>query len=223
MVVVWSLCGFRISCNKACNSYRIERNYSHFFYCYEIIPLSNKGIFMRTIITLICLLGLSNAYADTLIFKIKKSYNPKNVLNYSVVTNSKCELEQKNKTYIIPLWYMGENGGGTEGLTSTEKTYYLPKEGYINQQNTELDFTLGAMDKLKAYIPDPTITVRTQVIDGKCIPEALMTIDNEEITLVQVYISGHMTWSLEWKMDYLTISGFSADGKPFSKKIQVSK
>lgn len=176
---------------------------------------------MKMAIFLLSLISLSSALADTTVFKIKKSYHPKNVLNYNVTTNTKCELEKKSGVYVTPLWYMGEDGGGTEGLTNTEKTYYLPKETYINAQKNELDIQLGAMEQIKAYIPDPKIIIRTQIIDGKCIPEAIMTIDKEEITLTQVYISGTLSFPMNWKTDYITLSGFQPDGKPFTKKIQV--
>lgn len=160
---------------------------------------------------------------ETLVFKIKKSYHPKNVLNYTVLTNTSCEFAQKAGAWITPLWYMGENGGGSEGLNSTEKTYYSPKVAYINTQKNEFDFNLGAMEQMKKYIPNPTITVKSEMIDGKCVPSATMEIDKQEITVTQVFISGSMTIFLEWKTDYLTISGFYPDGKPFTKKITVKQ
>lgn len=176
---------------------------------------------MKMFIFLLSLLTISTVSADVTILKIKKSYHPKNVLNYSVSTNSRCELEKKAGVYVSPLWYMGENGGGTEGLTSTEKTYYLPHETYVNE--AEVDFLLGAMEQVKRHIPDPKITVKTQIIDGKCIPAALMTIDDQEIIIREIYISGTISFPMSWKTDYITLSGFQSDGKPFSKKIQVSK
>lgn len=208
--------------NKECNSYRDECEISQFNFRQEIISLYQGGT-MKSTIFLLTLLSINTAFADTVVLKIKKSYHPKNVLNYSVTTNTKCELEKKAGVYVTPLWFMGENGGGTEGLTSTEKTYYLPKESYINTQKNEVDFSLGAMEQVKTYISDPKITIRTQVIDGKCVSEALMNIDKQEVTITEVFISGTLTFPMSWKTDYITFSGFQSDGKPFTKKIQIRK
>ncbi|MFZ4712827.1 MAG: DUF4833 domain-containing protein [Bacteriovoracaceae bacterium] len=159
-----------------------------------------------------------NTQAAQTLFQFKKSLNPKNVLNYSVEMSSNCSLLQVGGSYIEPFWIMGESDGHREGLTNKEKKIFTPLVSYINSAKTELDFNVAAVDLVKKQIPHPEITVRTNL--GKtCSAKAFMQIDNEEIELSEIFISGSITWSLDWKTDYLIISGKKADGTSFKKKI----
>jgi hypothetical protein len=172
---------------------------------------------MRLFFVFIALLT-TNSYAAQNLFQFKKSLNPKNVLFYSVQMDAKCSLTAPQGQYVDAYWIMGETDGHREGLNSKEVKIFKPAVKYINNQKTELDFNVSAVDLIKQQIPNPEITVKTFSNKG-CVAKAYMQIDHAEIELTEIYISGSITWTLDWKTDYLIIKGKKADGSLFSKKI----
>ena len=172
---------------------------------------------MRLVFVLMTLLT-TNSYAAQTLFQFKKSLNPKNVLNYSVQLGSNCALTAPHGQYVDAFWIMGETDGHREGLNSKEVKIFKPVVGYVNGAKTELDFNVSAVDLIKKQIPNPEITVKTFSNKG-CSAKAYMQIDQVEIELAEIFISGSITWTLDWKTDYLVIKGKKPDGSLFSKKI----
>lgn len=139
------------------------------------------------------------------IFVLKKSYNPKNVLHFTAKVEG-CTLKNINNH-----WIMGEQNGHIENLSSAEVSYFKPQISY--KKETELDFTMGAIDKMGSRIEDNTIRVRLV----KCIPKAYIDIDGQEIQLTEIYAAvGFMGLSVK----SLTISGIGASGIKVSKTIK---
>jgi hypothetical protein len=172
---------------------------------------------MRLFFVFIALLT-TNSYAAQTLFQFKKSLNPKNVLNYSVELGANCALTAPQGQYVDAFWIMGESDGHREGLNSKEVKIFKPVVSYINGPKTELDFNVSAVDLIKKQIPNPEITVKTFSNKG-CSAKAYMQIDQVEIELAEIFISGSITWTLDWKTDYLVIKGKKPDGSLFSKKI----
>lgn len=156
--------------------------------------------------------------AETVMFQIKKSYNPKNYLNYAVDVDENCTIKKGNAGPIKAYWVMGEEDGHTEGLNSSEKPIYEPKVTFTSSDNKEVDFNVPAILKFKHLISDPTIKIASKKENGKCNTEANLTIDGQEINLKKVYIDGKFTIFMDWHTNYMTITGLKPDGSAFTKK-----
>ncbi len=174
---------------------------------------------MRILAILLTLFSVQ-AQAGQTLFLFKKNLNPKNVLHYSVDMNAaNCALTANKNVYVTPYWVMGESDGHIEGLTSKETKIFTPVVSYMNAAKTELDFNVAAVDLIKQHIPNPEISVKTSKAARGCVAKAYMDVDNLEIEIKEIYISGSITWTLDWKTDYLVITGLKPDGSAFKKKI----
>jgi hypothetical protein len=145
-----------------------------------------------------------NAFAQDL-FIIKKSMNPKNVLHFKANVNN-CKLDS---SAVSAYWVMGEERGQIEGLTIHEKPYFQPKISYLSP--SEVDFSIGAMEKLGSKIPDKTIKIQLE----NCLPKAYLEIEGREIQLTDINVSVNFLMTVR----EMVISGISASGARVSKKI----
>ena len=132
--------------------------------------------------------------------------NPKNVLHYKA-NFADCKLKTSS---VSAYWIMGEEDGQTEGLTSKEKPYFNPQNAYEN--DTDADFTLGAIEKMGSNLPDKNIRVRLE----NCVPKAFLELKGLEIQLTEIYVSVNMFMSVK----YMTITGIAPNGEKVKIKIE---
>lgn len=175
----------------------------------------------KFIISLIGIVSTSTFAAQVNLFTFKKNLNPKNVLNYAINPTANCTLAPySNGKYVNPYWIMGESDGHTEGLTAREQKIFTPIVTYINTNKTELDFNVAAVNEMKKHIPNPKITVRAfKDKMGACKVKSYLNIDNQEINLTSFYINGNLTIMLDWKTNYMIVSGLKSDGTAYTKTI----
>ncbi len=155
------------------------------------------------LITSLFLLSVTTFAQD--IFVIKKSMNPLNVLHFKAEVEA-CKLKTPA---ITAYWFMGEQDGHVEGLTSKEKPYFSPKITYAKE--TEADFSIGAMEKMGALIPDQSIRLRLV----NCKPKAFLDFQGQEIQLTEIYVSVNLFMSVK----YMTLTGLAPNGQKVTHRI----
>ena len=139
------------------------------------------------------------------LFIVKKNKNPKNTLHYRANIES-CTFKSSP---ISQQWIMGEEDGHVEGLTGMEKSVYQPKITY--QKDTEVDFTLGAMDKMGSKLPNKKIRVRIE----NCKAKAYLEIKGQEIQLKEIFANVGVV-----SVSSITITGVSPGGSVVTHKIE---
>jgi hypothetical protein len=141
------------------------------------------------------------------VFVMSKSIREKNMIHYDVkVTN--CKLSESSLT---AFWLLGEKDGTPrQELTPKEVPDYRPKIVHSNDQ--EIEFVLGAFDKIENEITDHPISIKLV----NCEPRAYVRLNGEDIQMTRV----HATISLlKMGVKYLTVTGKKADGSDFSYRI----
>lgn len=156
---------------------------------------------MKLLLVAIAILT-SNVFAQE-IFLVKKSMRPKNVLHFTAKVEA-CKLKS-----VDNHWIMGETDGHREAINSSERPYFLPKVTY--SKDTELDFTMGAMERMAGKLEDTTIRVRLV----NCVPKAYIDVNRQEIQLQEIYASVGLLMNVK----SLTIKGIGPNGAPVSKTI----
>jgi len=145
----------------------------------------------------------STAFAQDL-FIIKKNINPKNVLHY------KADVVQCKLKSVTPYWVMGEVDGRIEDLTTHEKTYFEPKISYNN--GTEVDFSMGALDKMGSKLSDKIVKVRLE----NCKPRAILEIRDQETQITEISVVVNMLMVVK----SMTITGLDSVGSRVAIKIE---
>ena len=158
-----------------------------------------------------------SAMASQPVLSIKKNHNPKNYIVLSVNTNEKCQLVSGTEGYVKGNWVLGSENNTVAPLTATEMKILSPKVSYINSAKTELDFTITSEDKIKEYLPDPKITVKTVAKPG-CTAAAYINMEGQEIKIDELVLELSMFLSVK----SLTIKGQKADGSKLLKRIRPS-
>jgi hypothetical protein len=172
---------------------------------------------------LICLLVLSHhLMAETKdIFLFKKSYNPKNVLHYSIKLSEDCQFQAfPDGAYVNPYWIMGEENGQIESITKLERKAYLPLIKSIDSSRTKMEINLSAINEIKNPLVDLSISILAQRTQKGCVAFASMNIDGQEVTLEEFYVEGKFNMLLSWKTNYLLIKGRNQAGLKVSKKLE---
>ena len=157
-----------------------------------------KALFLMTF-----LFSLSSYAQD--VFVIKKSMNPKNILHFKANVEN-CKLKSPS---VSSYWIMGEDNGEVEALSSKEKSYFHPIISYSN--DSEPDFSIGAMEKMGSKIPDQSIRIRLE----NCKPKAFLEISGHEVVINEIFVDVNMFMSV----NYMTISGIAPNGQKISKRI----
>lgn len=171
---------------------------------------------MRTIlVTLMLASSFSAIAASQTVFVVKKNMRAKNYIDVSVETDSRCLLQKK----VFLHWIMGQENGQREELSPDEKKDFDPVVKYIKPDRTELDFSIAQEDKIKAYIPDPTITVRASKVGTACKTKAYITIDNLEVELKEVMMNIGVKLS-GVGLKSAVIIGTLSNGTSFNKTIK---
>jgi hypothetical protein len=158
---------------------------------------------MKALLLMTFFFGFSSYAQD--VFVIKKSMNPKNILHFKANVEN-CKLKSPA---VSSYWIMGEDNGEVEALSSKEKSYFQPKISYTN--DTESDFSIGAMEKMGSKIPDQSIRIRLE----NCKPKAFLEISGKELALSEIFVDVNMFMSV----NYMTISGMAPNGQKMSKRI----
>lgn len=139
------------------------------------------------------------------LFVVKKNKNPKNILHYRANLQS-CTF--KNPP-VSQQWIMGEEDGHVEGLTGIEKSVYQPRITY--QKDSEVDFTIGAMDKMGSKLPNKKIRVRIE----NCKAKAYLEIKGQEIQLREIFANVGLV-----SVTSVTIKGTAPNGSSVSHTIE---
>lgn len=151
------------------------------------------------------LLACSTLASANELFVITKNRTPKNILHYKAnVVN--CEFA---KTPVTPYWILGEERGQTEAITNSEKGMFQPKVTY--QKATEVDFSIGAMERLGNSLPNKKISVRIE----NCQAKAYLEVKGQEMELKEIYAQIKLL-----SISSLTLSGFAPNGSKISHKIE---
>ena len=160
---------------------------------------------MKALLSLTLLMISSLAFSQD-ILRITKNRTPKNELHYKA-NIANCEFKTPG---VSGYWLMGEENGQIEGLLNSELKMYAPRISY--QKATEVDFSIGAMDRLGSQLPNKTIKVR--MID--CKPKAFLEIKGKEIEINEIYVQIKLI-----SVDYMVINGINPDGSKVKVKIDL--
>ena len=161
--------------------------------------------FMKNILLITALLFSSLSFAQD-ILRITKNKTPKNELHYKANIKD-CKFET---TGVKGYWLMGEEDGHLEDLLRSELKMYAPRVSY--QKETELDFTIGAMDRLGSQLPNKTIKVRIE----DCKPKAYLEINSVEVQLTDIYVQIQLI-----SVKYMILKGTLPDGSAYSHRIDL--
>ena len=160
---------------------------------------------MKASLLLAALLLSSVTYAQD-ILRITKNKTPKNELHYKANIQD-CKFQT---TGVKGYWLMGEEDGHLEDLLRSELKMYAPRVSY--QKETEIDFTIGAMDRLGNQLPNKTIKVRIE----DCLPKAYLEVNSVEVQLTDIYVQIRLI-----SVDYMILKGTLPDGSAYSQKIDL--
>jgi hypothetical protein len=160
---------------------------------------------MKTILTAAVLMVSFSSFAQEL-FVMKKSLNPRNVLHFKANVEN-CKFKHPA---ITNYWVMGETDGHIEGLAENEKAYFQPKVTY--QKEKELDFTMGAIERMGSKLEDNSIRVRLV----NCKPKAYIDIKHQELQLTELYVSVNLFMSVK----YMNITGIAPNGSKITHRIE---
>lgn len=160
---------------------------------------------MKAIISLSLLMISTFAYSQD-ILRITKNRTPKNELHYKANIEN-CEFKTPG---VSGYWLMGEEDGHLEDLLKSELKMYAPRISY--QKASEVDFTIGAMDRLGSQVPNKTIKVR--MVD--CQPKAYLEVKGTEIEINEIYVQIKLI-----SVDYMIINGINPDGSVAKIKIDL--
>lgn len=143
----------------------------------------------------------------TEIFRIKKSYNPKNYLRYHV------EVEDCQITGAYPIWVMGEQQGQEEGLKFYEKPFFKPKNMSISSNGRSMSFSFTLLNKMKAKFDVSDISV--ELIN--CKPKAYADVEGKQIELGEIFVEGTGS-GLGFKPRFVNVKGLNPNGSGYLKK-----
>ena len=142
------------------------------------------------------------------VFAIKKSEN-KNEVHYGIHLDASCQPVGDEPVYAY--WRDYEKGPDVvNDLGMFEKSAYGIKGQWVRKRSAEESKVLMS---LKAT-PDRGILITTSRKDGKCVAEALATINMEPALLQQVFV--HIAGFLS--VDWIELRGFRL-GKPSVERV----
>jgi hypothetical protein len=160
---------------------------------------------MKNILIIAALLVSSVSFAQD-ILRITKNKTPKNELHYKANIQD-CKFQA---TGVKGYWLLGEEDGHLEDLLRSELKMYAPRVSY--QKEDQVDFTIGAMDRLGNQLPNKTIKVRLE----NCQPKAYLEINSVEILITDIYVQIKLI-----SVDYMILKGTLPDGSAYSQKIDL--
>jgi hypothetical protein len=160
---------------------------------------------MKALFSLL-ILSLSISSFGQEIFQLKKSKNKLNVLHFM----AKVENCKFKTPAISNHWIMGEEKGQREALSSSEKDYFQPKVTYNN--GSEVEFTMGALNKMGSKLPSKKILVRLE----SCMPKAFIEYDGEEVELQEIFANVNFMYMPE----SFILRGKTATGDKFNQTIK---
>lgn len=160
---------------------------------------------MKNILLISALLVSSVSFAQD-ILRITKNKTPKNELHYKANIEN-CKFKT---TAVSGYWLMGEEDGHLEDLLRSELKMYAPRVSY--QKENEVDFSIGAMDRLGNQLPNKTIKVRLE----DCAPKAYLEVNGVELQLTDIYVQIQFI-----SVKYMILTGTLPDGSKYSHRIDL--